>query len=779
MRHVMRLLPRSLVGRVFALYTVVLLTFVVAGLAAFYRYQFTVEVEDSQERAEALAAVLQPSVSDSAVIGDYDTIRRMLERALHQSAFASASFIDLRGGVVQEENLRKPDLVPPQWLVEAFVQRLYDSNHPIAVGGRDYGVLRLRFAHERIAGGLWEQTRMALALGLAAVVAGLVLIRFPLVHWLGNLNRIKSFEAAMESGEVDASLLAAEEAPSEFRDTFVVLGRAAASLQAQRAQAAVTLGAIADGVLTLDASGRVLLANPAACAMAGRPLLALQGRTLHEIVPHLMRNMPVGQLKPWTGLRVTVSGGERPVILDTTLSPIRTPDGATAGYVLACRDISEQHLLDQRLHAELASRESALVALRQVLEGLPQEGRAVSVTAGSDDLTAISAMISGLVQRLQMRGEQLDAIFALSADGFVSFDAQRRANYVSPAFTRLTGLPAAQLLGASDADIEAQLRAQCRNASTWSGLAVLREEAQARIEGRASTEPEQIELLRPTRRVLEVGLRLGNTEAISQVLSLHDVTHKSEVDQMKSEFLSTAAHEMRTPMASIFGFVELMLHRKLSPERQRDVLETIHRQSQLMINIVNELLDLARIEARRGSDFVLETVDLADLVRDVLHDFRPPQERAVPQLQTEAALTTVCVDLNKMRQALGNVLSNAYKYSPGGGAVSVRLLSGPPAAPGASPTLGVEVRDRGIGMTAEQLARVSERFYRADASGSIPGTGLGMSIVKEIIELLGGRLALASEPEHGTAVTLWLPTAAPKPSATPPAPVPSQTLETA
>jgi signal transduction histidine kinase len=285
--------------------------------------------------------------------------------------------------------------------------------------------------------------------------------------------------------------------------------------------------------------------------------------------------------------------------------------------------------------------------------------------------------------------------------------------------------------------------------------------------------------------MLEVGLRLGNTEAISQVLSLRDVTHKSEVDQMKSEFLSTAAHEMRTPMASIFGFVELMLHRQLSPERQRDVLETIHRQSQLMINIVNELLDLARIEARRGSDFVLETVDLADLVRDVLHDFNPPQERAVPQLATEAALTTVCVDLNKMRQALSNVLSNAYKYSPGGGAVSVRLVDGPPAAAGTPPTVGVEVRDRGIGMTAEQLARVSERFYRADASGSIPGTGLGMSIVKEITELLGGRLALASEPEQGTAVTLWLPTAAATASATatPPAsasaPTHPQALETA
>jgi signal transduction histidine kinase len=795
MARTLRWLPRSLVGRVFALYTVVLLTFVLAGLGAFYRYQFTVEVEDSQERAEAMAAVLQPGISDSAVIGDYDTIRRMLERALHQSAFASAAFIDLRGGVVKAENPRQPDVVPPHWLTNAFVERLYDNNQNISVGGTDYGVLRLRFAHERIAGGLWEQTRMALALGLAAVVAGLVLIRFPLVHWLGNLNRIKSFEVALASGEVDPTLLAAQEAPTEFRDTFEVLGRAAASLQAQRAQAAVTLGAIADGVLTLDTQGRVLLANPAACAMAGRPLEALQGRTLHQIVPHLMHRAPVGPLKPWTNLRVTVSGGARPVILDTTLSPICTPDGATAGYVLACRNISEQHGLDQRLRAELASRESALVALRQVLESLPHEGAAGCVAAGSDDLTAISTMISELVQRLQVRSEQLNAIFALSADGFVSFDARRLANYVSPAFTRLTGLAAASVLGASDTDIEAMLRAQCHNALAWRGLAALREAAlrpetgpetgthdgpDAGPRSSAATPVEQIELLRPTRRVLEVALRLGNTEAISQVLSLRDVTHESEVDQMKSEFLSTAAHEMRTPMASIFGFVELMLHRPLTPERQHDVLQTIHRQSRLMIDIVNELLDLARIEARRGSDFVLQTIDLADLVRDVLHDFSPPQERSAPLLAAGAVAAPVCVDLNKMRQALSNVLSNAYKYSPGGGAVGVQLVSRP-AVDGAPAAVGVAVRDSGIGMTAEQLARVSERFYRADASGSIPGTGLGMSIVKEITELLGGRLALASEPGAGTTVTLWLPLAGSatpaRATAFPPAPSPS--LETA
>jgi PAS domain S-box-containing protein len=751
-----QLLPRSLVGRVFALYTVVLVTFVVSGLAAFYRYQFAVEMEEAQFRAESLGAVLLPTVSDSAVIGDYDTIRRTLERAVHHSSFSSAAFIDLRGGKVLAPRDDQPEVAPPAWLLNAVRNRLYDSNQTINVGGRDYGVLRLSFAHERIAGGLWQQTRAVLGLALLAVVAGLLLMRFPLVHWLGNLSRIKSFEDALESGEAAPALLAAQEAPSEFRDTFEVLGRAAASLQAQRAQAAVTLGAIADGVLTLDARGLVLLANPAACAMAGRTLAELQGRTLHELVPHLVHQMPQLRRKPWTDRRVVVRDGAQPLILDTTLSPIRGPDGSTAGYVLACRDVTEQHLLDQRLKTELQSREGALVALRKVLEGLPHDTQMQQELADSDDIAAISKMISALVTRLQVRGEQLDAIFALSPDGFVSFDAARRANYVSPAFTRLTGLPEKRILGALESDVESLLRAQSRNGATWRGLAALRRDTVEGDENGAATQREQIELLRPARRVLEIGLRQGSTEAITQVLSLRDVTHESEVDQMKSEFLSTAAHELRTPMASIFGFVELMLHRKLSPERQRDVLDTIHRQTQLMISIVNELLDLARIEARRGSDFVLETVDLAGLVQDVVHDFRPPQERAMPELQGFDRRLPVCVDLNKMRQALGNVLSNAYKYSPGGGPVLVRLVDGPPAQDGAPPMVGIEVRDSGIGMTAEQLSRVSERFYRADASGNIPGTGLGMSIVKEIIELLGGRLALSSEPGKGTAVTLWL-----------------------
>jgi len=100
------------------------------------------------------------------------------------------------------------------------------------------------------------------------------------------------------------------------------------------------------------------------------------------------------------------------------------------------------------------------------------------------------------------------------------------------------------------------------------------------------------------------------------------------------------------------------------------------------------------------------------------------------------------------------VLSNAYKYSPQGGDVRVRILT---AHRQGKPHVGVEIQDEGMGLAPDQLARIGERFYRADKSGNIPGTGLGVAIVKEIMELMAGHLALLSTPGQGTTFTLWLP----------------------
>lgn len=755
MKPSVRLLPRSLVGRVFALYAFALLCFVSACLALFFRYQLAVEMGNTQQRAESMVEVVGPAIADSAVIGDYDTIRRTLGRAVHQSDFASASYLDVNGGKISVDNNERPVAVPPAWLQAFIGARLYDSNLPISVGGRDYGVLRMKFAADRIAGELWSQALYALGLAIGGLAGGLLLLHAPLKYWLDDLGRMGSFEEHLRTGTAQPAVMFGENAPIEFKQTFDVLNRAAASMQAQREQAAATLGAIGDGVITFDAEGRVILANPAACRMlACGSEEQLLGHDVRTTVPELFDGGR--SFTAWASRRVHIhpSDGRR-LVVDSTLSPIAGPAGEPQDHVLALRNVTAQHALDERLRNERGVREKAMTALRDLLEGL-MHGKAMPTVPGpTDDLAAVSHLIKGLVLQLQARGEQLNAIFALSPDGFVSFDEQRSVNYVSPAFTRLTGLAEPVVMGLGESAFGQLLAPQCA-----SGAALLLDlESLRRREGedRPAHRRDLVELSRPAKRVLEVALRQSRSAGISQVLHLRDVTHETEVEQIKSEFLSTAAHELRTPMASIFGFSELMMTRKMTPERQQEVLATIHRQTELMISIVNELLDLARIEARRGKDFSLVDLDLRTLTREVVHDFKPPNERAAPDMLLPQAPVPVRVDRSKMAQALGNVLSNAYKYSPEGGAVQVRVV----LREGASgPQAGIEVQDRGIGMTPEQLARVCERFYRADTSGNIPGTGLGMSIVKEIVELLGGSLALASEPGRGTTATLWLPSAA-------------------
>jgi signal transduction histidine kinase len=203
------------------------------------------------------------------------------------------------------------------------------------------------------------------------------------------------------------------------------------------------------------------------------------------------------------------------------------------------------------------------------------------------------------------------------------------------------------------------------------------------------------------------------------------------------------------------GYSEIILTQEFDETERRDFLEIIHRNAQLMANVINELLDLARIEARRGKDFKFETLSAAPLLREIVVDFKVPEGREIPLLSLPETDCWLRGDHDKLTQAVGNTLSNAYKYSPGGGAVEVGIDL--KAVPNGSPRLMLTVRDHGIGMTPEQLSHVCERFYRADASGKIPGTGLGMSIVKEIIELHGGELEITSKVGAGTTITIWLP----------------------
>lgn len=348
------------------------------------------------------------------------------------------------------------------------------------------------------------------------------------------------------------------------------------------------------------------------------------------------------------------------------------------------------------------------------------------------------------------RSARLNAVFDLSPDGFVVFDSEHRLVYCNPAFLQMTGWTGqADLSMMSLPDFDRHFAALCDPKEPYT--AVARSMADEGGEG-----PDLLQLTRPERRVLARMARSTHGGHGESILFFRDITRETEVDRMKSEFLTTAAHELRTPMVSVYGFTELLLKRPVPDEKRRDMLETIHRQALLLINMVNELLDLARIEARQGKDLKCEPCRLDSLITQAAG---PMAIEGAHDLQLDVAHpdAVLFVDPEKTLRALTNVLSNAVKYSPQGGPIILTTQGGDLRG---EPAVGVRVTDRGIGMSPEQLARVFERFYRADPSGNVPGTGLGMCLVKEIVELQGGRVEVSSTLGKGTSVTLWLPLAA-------------------
>lgn len=220
----------------------------------------------------------------------------------------------------------------------------------------------------------------------------------------------------------------------------------------------------------------------------------------------------------------------------------------------------------------------------------------------------------------------------------------------------------------------------------------------------------------------------------------------------KAEFLNNVAHELRTPLAGIYGFSELLLKKPMPEAKQRELIGHIYRQAGRMRHLIDELLDFARIEAGQGLSFHPAPVMLSAIVEDTLDGFRWEDDpREVAWIPDEAD-SLVLADLGKTRHALLNLLSNAFKYSRGQGEIRIRALRRLH-----EPSVGLCVEDEGMGMSPEQLARLFERFYRADSAVGIAGTGLGMGLVKQLVEGQQGEVTVESALGRGTRVAIWLP----------------------
>jgi PAS domain S-box-containing protein len=403
--------------------------------------------------------------------------------------------------------------------------------------------------------------------------------------------------------------------------------------------------------------------------------------------------------------------------------PVKAPDRATIGTL--CMADTRPRRLDaaqRALLADLAATIESEVAAGALVRAMKiQRDNEISMT--------------GLLNKLP--------------EGFLLLDAEGTVLSANPAAERLFGAGPAGLVEHKASDLlSTQIGPLLRQVREGAGSQL---QATARCLNGATFAAEFSASM----------VHMGHSERY--VVIVRDVTSRREserrdraTDARRRKYFFTATNEMRTPMASVVGFTELLLKRDFSTDSMREFVGIIHAQSTRLVKLINEMLDLARIETGGSEALEIRACDAEALVEETLAGIDGKEFRGPIRHRSAPGVPAVLGDGAKLQQALLNIIGNAIKYSPPQApidiAIDTAVLEGRPA-------VALRVRDQGAGMSAEQQEHAFEPFYRAGDRRDVVGSGLGLTIVKEIVELHAGTVQLTSAPGAGTTVTVLLPAA--------------------
>jgi len=369
----------------------------------------------------------------------------------------------------------------------------------------------------------------------------------------------------------------------------------------------------------------------------------------------------------------------------------------------------------------------------------------------------LERMIEARTAELNRVKEHVEAILDSTSDAILVVKADGKVQRTNRSFDQLFGYQTSEILANQWMTlVPAEFSEQVASAfeTTWRKGNSQRIEIDARRKDGSTFNADMT--LSPVQR----GELKNTTDSVEVVCSIRDITEYKKVEtelynlnQLKNEFLSTAAHELRTPLASILGFSELLITRELDTERTKRYIKIINDQSIQLSKIVDALLDISRIESKQGLALDLAPISVADLITHTVSLFAESQPEYQFQTDGLSACPPTIGNFERLSQVLQNLVSNAIKYSPERNKIAVR-------AEVKDNMIQISVQDWGIGMTDEQQTHLFERFYRADASNTtISGTGLGLAISKLIIELHGGQIWAKSAYQQGTTIYFTLPIA--------------------
>jgi two-component system, OmpR family, phosphate regulon sensor histidine kinase PhoR len=399
-------------------------------------------------------------------------------------------------------------------------------------------------------------------------------------------------------------------------------------------------------------------------------------------------------------------------------------------------------LLAWLLSAPLARRVTAIaeVARRYASGDMTRPSRGY----GEDELGEVARALDGAIQELGRRVNELAhdrrhlrAILAGMVEGVIVIDAQGRLVMAN---------------GAARAMLKLDDSATGRRYQEWMRQSELFAELAMALRGEAPAGVEFVLARDPSRTCVARAAPSGAPEG-GAVLVLHDISDLRRADRVRRDFVANVSHELRTPLTAIRGYVEALIDDPPPPGESRRFLEIIARHTDRMERLVKDLLRLARLDAGQETTEMVEC-DLNALVQGVAHELASviATKGTTVEIDVAPEVRTITSDSAKLHDVLRNLVENAVNYSPENGTVRVE-------AEGSDTALTLAVLDSGPGIPAADLTRVFERFYRVDKSRSRApgGTGIGLAIVKHLVELLGGTVTAANRPEGGAAFIVRLP----------------------
>jgi PAS domain S-box-containing protein len=388
------------------------------------------------------------------------------------------------------------------------------------------------------------------------------------------------------------------------------------------------------------------------------------------------------------------------------------------------------------LGVPLVAREGALHGVLSVYGREPRSWRADEVQALVALAANASAALSNaeLYQRVAVEREQSLAILSNIADGIVAVDRDGDVVLWNRAAAEITGVPASEAIGRTivqvlQRDLESGEAAANRLVSISRG-------------------GEEVWL-----SLSEAVMRDPTGTVAGRIYAFRDISAERAVEQMKSDFVSTVSHELRTPLTSIYGFAQTLLREDIAfgDEERRTFMGYIARESERLTTIVDALLDVARLD---GGDLqvALEPTDVGRVVGDVVAGVEAAGGNGHSLVaDVDAAGLRAQADPDKLRQVLDQLVSNAIKYSPDGGTVTI-------SAHRFEDAVEIAVADEGVGVPASERERIFSKFYKAgDEQG--PGTGLGLFIAQGLVREMGGRIWVDSEEGKGARFAFELPLA--------------------